>query len=136
MYGDGRGLSMAKGLLKLGYNVNMTCLMNLNQFILACEIGATYASFFYNRMIDYSQKNSELIMQEIVTCRKIIDDQKYNTKIICGSIRKQEDVIDCLANGAHIVTVTPKVLEQMPFHEKTEETIFEFDKAWQEWRRK
>ena len=36
--------------------------------------------------------------------------------------------------GAHIVTIPPKILEQMPYHPKTEETIREFDRAWEEFR--
>jgi len=34
--------------------------------------------------------------------------------------------------GADIATITPKVLRQMVFHPKTEETIKEFDDAWKE----
>ena len=34
-----------------------------------------------------------------------------------------------------IVTVPYKILMQMPYHQKTEETIKEFDQAWLEFKR-
>jgi len=138
MWKDGHGLEIAKVLLDNKFKVNMTCLIDINQMILACELGATYASFFYNRMIDWYAKDTSLddarkiTNGNIVTSRRIIDAQGFKTKIICGSIRKPNDAAYCFHSGAHIVTVTPKVLEQMPFHPKTEETIAEFDEAWKE----
>jgi TalC/MipB family fructose-6-phosphate aldolase len=140
MWSDGKGLEVARRLLQKGVKINMTCLMNVEQVVLTCGVGATYASLFYNRTIDYKKtqgleedKAVKDTLKELAMCRDIIDKQGYKTKIICGSIRKPEDVSNCLANGAHIVTVTPKVLDQLPFHPKTEETIREFDKAWREW---
>jgi len=55
-------------------------------------------------------------------------------KIIVGSIRKPEDVTQAAIAGAHIITIPYKILIQMPFHKKTEETIAEFDRAWQEFK--
>ena len=53
-------------------------------------------------------------------------------RLIVGSIRKTEDVALAVAAGAHIMTVPFKILKQMPFNKRTEETIEEFDKAWEE----
>ena len=39
---------------------------------------------------------------------------------------------EIVSAGAHIAPITPKVLNQMAFHPKTEETIKEFDDAWKE----
>jgi transaldolase len=135
MWKDGKGLEVTKKLLSLNMKVNLTCLMNMNQVVLACEVGATYASLFYRRMIDYETIPNEAVhvAKIIRNCRDFIDKERYATKIICGSIREPSDVSDCLTAGAHIVTVTPKILEQMPFHKKTDDTILEFDKAWNQW---
>jgi transaldolase len=59
-------------------------------------------------------------------------ERDTESRLICGSIRKPEDVEEIVTAGAHVVTITPKVLQQMPFHQKTEETIAEFDEAWKE----
>jgi transaldolase len=37
-----------------------------------------------------------------------------------------------MAAGAHIMTIPTKILKQMPFNKRSEETIAEFDKAWQD----
>jgi hypothetical protein len=39
-----------------------------------------------------------------------------------------------VAAGAHIVTIPAKILKQMAFNKRTEETIEEFDKAWEEFQ--
>lgn len=139
MWGNGRGLRIAHELLKNNIKINMTCCISVNQAILACELDANYVSFFYNRMIDYYKQlgldkyvesSKKIVQKQIENTRKIIDSQLYETEIICGSIRRPEDVSSCFTAGTHIVTITPKVLEQLPFHPKTEETIKEFDEAW------
>jgi len=133
MWGNGRGLVIANKLKTEGFTVNMTCCMSVNQAILACELGVDYVSLFYNRIIDYNiQKYNDLGFGKKVirTARKIIKEQNYKSLIICGSIREPVDVSDCFSSGAHIVTITPKILEKLPFHPKTEDTIKEFDLAW------
>lgn len=142
---DGKGLEVAKMLRNAKIPVNMTCLMGMNQVVLACEVGTTYASLFYRRMIDYVKKGfpeikpvgksvPEIMAKSTIkNCRDFIDREGFKTKIICGSIREPQDISECLVAGAHIVTVTPKILEQMSFHPKTEETITEFNNAWNQW---
>jgi len=56
------------------------------------------------------------------------------TRIIVGSIRKPEDVAQAAVAGAHIVTIPHKILTLMPYHKKTEETIAELGRAWQEFK--
>jgi transaldolase len=59
-------------------------------------------------------------------------ERQSESRLIVGSIRKPEDVEEVVSADAHIITITPKVLMQMPFHQKTEDTIKEFDDAWNE----
>jgi transaldolase len=129
MWGDGRGLRIINQLNKLGVKTNATCLITTNQVLLACRAGATYASVFYNRVKDSGGDPVQVISES----RRLIDLGGFKTKIIAGSIRKPEDVYQAALAGAHIVTITYKVLMQMPYHSKTEETIKEFDDAWKEY---
>ena len=129
MWGDGRGLRIINRLSKMGIKTNATCLITTNQVLLACKAGATYASIFFNRVKDSGGDPVQVISES----RRIIDMGGFKTKIIAGSIRKPEDVYQAVLAGAHIVTITYKVLVQMPYHWKTEETIKEFDAAWQEY---
>lgn len=128
MFRDGRGLRIVSLLRKEGIKTNMTCLMTTNQVLLAAKVGATYASVFFNRVRDSGMDPAKVLEES----RRIIEEDHCSTKIIVGSIRRPEDVSDAAAAGAHIITVPYKILLQMPFHEKTEDTILEFDQAWAE----
>jgi len=66
--------------------------------------------------------------------RSLLDKTGTETRIIVESIRRPDDVNEAAIAGGHIVTIPYKILTQMPFHKKTEETIAEFDRAWQEFK--
>jgi len=131
MFGDGRGLHAASILDKEGIKTNMTALMSTQQVWLAARAGATFASIFFNRVKDYGDDPEKVIAES----RALIDRGNFKTRIIVGSIRKPEDVMQAALAGAHIVTIPYKILKQMPFHPKTEETIAEFDRAWEEFKK-
>jgi transaldolase len=99
--------------------------------LLASKVGATYASIFFNRVRDSGEDPLKVIQES----KRIIDEGHFSTKIIVGSIRKPEDVNEAAVAGAHITTIPYKILVQMPFHPKTEETIKEFDQAWLEFKK-
>ena len=130
MFGNGRGLVLANKLHKEKIKTNVTCLITANQVMLAALSGATYSSIFYCRVRDAGGDPVKVI----VDSKRILEESNSKTKIIVGSIRKPEDVAEAAAAGAHIITITPKVLLQMPFHQKTEDTIKEFDQAWLEFK--
>ena len=124
---DGLGLKVVKRLHDEGIRTNMTVMVTFNQLYLAAKAGATYVSLFFNRARDAG-------MDPVKTIHEIMSflEKSSESKLIVGSIRKPEDVEEIVSAGAHIATITPKVLQAMPFHQKTEETIKEFDDAWKE----
>jgi len=130
MFGDGRGLRIINRLSRGDIKTNATCLMTTNQVLLASMAGATYASIFFNRVRDSGGDVQGVIRES----RTIIDKGGFATKIIVGSIRKPEDVNEAAVAGAHVLTIPYKILVQMPYHWKTEDTIKEFDQAWQEFK--
>jgi len=130
MFGDGRGLRIVNRLHQRNVRTNMTALISTNQVMLAAKAGATYASIFFNRVKDAGE-DAERVVKE---SRALLDRMDTPTKIIVGSIRKPEDVTQAAIAGAHVITIPYKILIQMPFHKKTEETIAEFDRAWQEFK--
>ncbi|MCW3999794.1 MAG: transaldolase [Candidatus Bathyarchaeota archaeon] len=131
MFGNGRGLVLASKLHKENIKTNVTCLMTTNQVLLAALSGATYASIFFCRVRDAGSDPVKVIQDS----KRILEESNLSTKIIVGSIRSPDDVAQAAAAGAHIITITPKVLAQMPFHQKTEDTIKEFDQAWLEFKK-
>jgi len=128
MITDGLGLQAVSILAKENIPTNVTVMMNLNQLILASKAGATYVSLFYNRAKDAGE-NPTLIIENY---KKWTSQNNYPTKLIVGSIRNPIDVEDAAISGADIITITPEILKQLPYHKKTEETLKEFDDAWQE----
>ena len=128
MYGDGRGLQVVSQLAKAGIKTNMTVMMTYNQLMLAAKAGATYVSLFYNRSKEAGQDPVQIIRDYVATSR----EQNIPARVIVGSIRTPEDVATAMAAGAHVMTIPSKVLRLMPFSKRSEETIAEFDKAWQD----
>jgi transaldolase len=124
---DGVGLKVVKRLHDEGIRTNMTVMVTLNQLFLAAKAGATYVSLFFNRARDAGLDP----VKTICGITPFLETQA-ESKLIVGSIRKPEDVEEIVSAGAHIATITAKVLRQMVFHPKTEETIAEFDNAWKE----
>jgi transaldolase len=131
MFGDGRGLRIVTALRKRNVMTNMTMLVSTNQVMLAAKAGATFASIFYNRVKDAGGDAARVTRES----RSLLDKMGTETRIIVGSIRKPEDVNEAAIAGAHIVTIPYKILIQMPYHSKTEETIKEFDQAWLEFKK-
>ena len=128
MYGDGRGLQVVRQLAKEHIRTNMTVMMTFNQLVLAAKAGATYVSLFYNRSKEAGE-NPVQIIRDYVTVAK---EGNLSARLIVGSIRTPDDVALAVVAGAHVMTVPAKILKQMPFNKRTEETIEEFDKAWQD----
>jgi transaldolase len=128
MYGDGRGLQVVSQLAKAGIRTNMTVMMTYNQLVLAAKAGASFVSLFYNRSKEAGENPVQIIRDYVATAK----ESGFAGRLIVGSIRTPEDVAAAVAAGAHIMTIPSKILRQMPSNKRSEETIAEFDKAWQD----
>lgn len=133
MLPDGDGLGAVKTLESEGIKTNVTVMMSLNQAFLAASAGASYMSLFYGRIRDYSTQ--EHALDTVALTRQMIEDSGFKTKLIVGSIRNPNDIEQLIPCNPHIITIPPKILRQMPFHRRTVETLEEFDKAWEEFRK-
>ena len=131
MLADGSGLKAVKILESQGIKTNVTAMMSVNQAFLTVATGASYASLFFNRIKDSGSNPVEVVKQS----RAIIDNGRYKTKLIVGSIRDPNDVIDIASANPHIITIPYKIIKQMPYHEKTVVTLEEFDRAWEEFKK-
>jgi transaldolase len=128
MKGDGTGVEAIHELSSEGIPINATVMMAPIQAVLAAKAGARYVSLFFNRIRDAEEDPVLAIKQT----RELLDRAGLKAKIIAGSIRQPKDVLDAALAGAHILTIPYKIMVQLPFHPKSEETIREFDNAWQE----
>jgi transaldolase len=131
MIGNGAALKTISQLEKEGIKTNATILMTSGQVLLAAMAGASYASIFFCRVLDCGEDAERTVARS----RALLDNAGFRTKLIIGSIRGPEDVDRAVIAGAHIVTVPYKILSQMPYHYRTEETALEFERAWQEFKK-
>ncbi len=99
--------------------VNVTAMMSAQQGLLAALAGATYVSLFGGRINNMGYN----AIEEIDKLRNLLDDQGLNSKIIIGSTREILNVVEWLEAGAHIVTVSPNLLEGMIVHPYSKETV-------------
>lgn len=146
MMKSGDGLRAVKTLSNMGMQTNVTACMTLNQAFLAASAGATYVSLFYNRMADwkyehlpiynkYIDVSKEYARKTILETMHMLKENDIRTKLIVGSIRNVLDIQEILTAHPHIITIPPKILKEMPFNEKTESTLIDFDNAWKEFKK-
>jgi transaldolase len=120
-----------------GIKVNATAIMTPEQAFMAEKAGAYIVSFFYRRMCDHIAKDMVSHDKEPAT-EYAAGDVKYyadsaGCRIICGSIRKPEDILMCWSAGADYVTAPLKVIKEMTRHPKTDEAIELFEKDIANW---
>lgn len=133
-----KGLRVISELSKRGIPTNATIGINEAQLLLAAEAaryykgkGDNYISLFWNRARESVFKGeSNEPARVLKTTIKYLENHGLNTKIIVGSIRKPDDVIDAFENGADIVTVPPEITEKVMFTSKALDTLKEFDDAY------
>lgn len=124
------GMPVIRQLSGEGIQTNVTCMMNFNQAYMAALAGATYVSLFVGRIRDMGYDP----YYEISKVREILDRDGLKAQIIAGSIRHHQDVADAIQAGAHIVTVTPQVMEKTITNPQTDRTIKEFANMWTEFQ--
>ena len=123
------GLKACKVLSDDGVRVNVTLIFNAAQAILASKAGATYVSPFIGRLDDNSVAGLEVI-RSIAEVYRV--QQVKKTQILAASIRDVYKVTRAFWNGAHIVTMPPKIFEGMYNHVLTDKGLEIFDKDYQD----
>lgn len=99
--------------------VNCTAMMSAQQCLLAALAGASYVSLFGGRVNNMGYDSR----QEITRLRNVLDLQGLEAQIIIGSTREILNIFEWLEAGAHIVTVTPNLIQGMLVHPYTKETV-------------
>ena len=123
------GLKACRELSERDIKVNVTLIFSLNQSILAAKAGATYISPFIGRCEDNNIDGIDLIssIKRVFTLNSIT-----STYILAASIRNIDHINDSYKAGADIVTLPPKIFEEMYKHVLTDQGLAQFDKDWKE----
>ena len=109
------GLIAARLLNNQGIHVNVTLVFNPLQALLAAKAGATLVSPFVGRLDDISEDGLGLVADIV----QIYTNYGFDTKVLAASIRTLQHVIESARVGADIVTLPPKLLDQMLNHPLT-----------------
>mgnify|MGYP003117548914 CR=1 FL=1 len=120
------GLRVCKALSDEGVKVNVTLIFCAAQAILAAKAGATYVSPFVGRLDDQSVAGLEVV-RSITGLYQI---HGIRTEVLSASIRSVQRVVRSFYNGARIVTMPPKIFDQMYDHILTDKGMEIFDNDW------
>ena len=118
-------LDIVSELSKKKITVNCTAMLSLSQIILASKAGAKYVSLFAGRIDDEGGNYKEVTKE----CVNYLDNTFFDKgcELIVGSVRTVGNVLDCIKVGAHIVTVTPAILDKMVQHQYSIYTSKQFE---------
>ena len=120
------GLIVCKRLSEQGIKVNVTLIFCASQAVLAAKAGATYVSPFVGRLDDQSVAGLEVV-RSITGLYQI---HGIRTQVLSASIRSVQRVVRSYYNGAQIVTMPPKIFDQMYDHILTDKGMEIFDNDW------
>lgn len=120
------GLRATKTVSAMGIPVNMTLVFSANQGLLAAKAGASYISPFIGRLDDVGQRGMDVV-EDLV---KIRDNYRLKAKVLVGSIRHPQHVIEAARVGADISTMPPEVMEKMTQHPLTDAGLKRFLDDW------
>ena len=122
------GLKACKVLSDRNIKVNVTLIFSLSQSILAAKAGATFISPFVGRCEDNNIDGIDLIS----SISRVFLNNLITTNILAASIRNIDHIHDSFKAGADIVTLPPKIFEEMYKHNLTDQGLAQFDKDWKE----
>ena len=127
------GIKTCKKLSKKKIGVNVTLCFSPNQAILAAKAGAQYVSPFVGRLDDIGKSGIDLISD----IKKIyVNYKNLKTKILAASIRNTKHITQAAMVGADVVTVPPKILEEMFNHPLTTKGLKIFLDDWKKTKQK
>ena len=120
------GLAVCKSLSDQNIRVNVTLIFCAAQAVLAAKAGAEYVSPFVGRLDDQSVAGLEVV-RSITGLYQI---HGVRTKVLSASIRSVQRAVRSWYNGAQVVTMPPKVFDQMYDHILTDKGLEIFDQDW------
>jgi transaldolase len=122
------GIVAANAFAKEGIRTNVTLCFSAAQAILAAKAKAYIVSPFIGRVDDMGWPGVDVV-QDILT---IYRNFGFKTQVLAASVRGPLHLVQAAKAGAHIVTLTPKVLEQVFQHPLTERGLEQFLKDHRE----
>ncbi len=122
------GVKVIKELKAKGIHVTATAVYLIAQAYVACEAGADYVAPYYNRM-EAMGMNAAADLKRIAD---YIDRYRYPTKILAASFKNVAQINQAIGVGAHAVTATPSLYEDILTNAVVAEAVDVFCDDWRE----
>jgi transaldolase len=106
--------------------VNVTMVFSAPQAYLAMKAGASYVSIVLSRLDAIGTESIQLINDTMV----IKENYGFASEIIAGSVKTQNQILDCLRAGIDIATIPYSLFQLMYKHPLTDSGIAGFKKDW------
>ena len=120
------GLKACVDLAKEGIKVNMTLVFSASQALLCAKAGAAYVSPFIGRLDDISTSGMDLVADIV----EIFENYDFPTEVLVASVRHPLHVVEAAKIGADVVTIPPKVIDQLFKHPLTDIGLEKFLADW------
>mgnify|MGYP001098659289 CR=1 FL=1 len=106
--------------------VNVTMVFSAPQAYLAMKAGASYVSIVLSRLDAIGSESIQLINDTMV----IKENYGFASEIIAGSVKTQNQILDCLRAGIDIATIPYSLFQLMYKHPLTDSGSAGFIKDW------
>jgi transaldolase len=123
------GLKACRTLSQEGTQVNVTLCFTPAQALLAAKAGATFVSPFVGRLDDIGHDGMQVIAEIVEIFKNYRDTLK--TEVLVASVRHSGHVVEAARLGADVVTMPPKILQQLIHHPLTDKGLASFLKDWE-----
>ena len=107
--------------------VNVTMVFSPTQAFLAMKAGASFVSIVLSRLDAVAIESVHLVKDTML----IKNNYGFKSEIIAGSVKTQNQLLDCLRAGVDIATIPPSLFDQMYLHPLTDSGIAGFKKDWE-----
>jgi transaldolase len=124
------GIEACAELSREGVRVNVTLCFSAAQALLAAKAGAYFVSPFIGRLDDIGAGGLNLVRDILVIYR----NYGFGTQVLAASLRDPSQVVECALAGAHVGTMSLKLMESLFPHPLTsaglERFLADYQKAF------
>ncbi|MFC0560549.1 transaldolase family protein [Halalkalibacter alkalisediminis] len=121
------GYKALKELNRLGIKTLATAIFTAQQALMAAKCGANFVAPYVNR-IDNVSGDGINVVSEIV---KLSEMHQLSTEVLAASFKNVNQVHQCSLVGAHSITASPDIIEQLHSHPSSAISVKQFSKDWE-----
>ncbi len=125
-------LKVISSLVKEGVRINATLIFSLLQALLMAKLNVLYISPFLGRWDDIDVDGLKLLEQLVVLKTKY----NFQSKILAASIRNLMHWHYATLLGVDVITLPPRLLDQVMSHPLTTQGIEKFEIDWEKSQKK